>query len=211
MNTILTPSTIPSHAQSMREAVLQETCSFWTREGQEWLFFGAVTLSPQPHPWRENRPAALLIGGYDETIKVLNVVEAEIHPQEPDQIIADVIALQARYDCRLWVAEKTPCMQRFQNGVLRCALHLGVPTPVKTIPCRQDRWLNIQSLQPQIAKGQIRFHSSQTHLLEQLRRRESQESPDIGLVALEILWRTASRMANRSESHPVPIPARPTP
>lgn len=67
----------------------------------------------------------------------------------------------------------------------------GLPVPARPIVPHADKLLRIESLQPHVANGLIRLHSSQATLLEQLRHFPFADHDD-GPDALHMLWTLAT-------------------
>ncbi|MBF0454551.1 MAG: phage terminase large subunit [Magnetococcales bacterium] len=173
---------------------------FWTQENPEWLYFGAVDPSMGKSGNRGD-PSAIIVAGYDRMTGVLNVVEADIRRRHPDEIIADVIACQARYDCRTWVVETVQFQEFFKDELIRRSARLKVPIPARGIKPLRDKELRISSLQPHINNGLIRFHRSCSTLLEQLKHWGEGESHDDGPDALEMVWKAALEGAGSIGEH----------
>ncbi|MBF0161759.1 MAG: phage terminase large subunit [Magnetococcales bacterium] len=175
--------------QPLRENAVFQNVTFWSTPNPHWVLFGAVDPSLGRSAGRGD-PSAILLGGFDREKGILDVVEADIRPRLPDRIIADVIAYQARYGCRLWVVEAVQFQEFFKDELVRRSAQQGVPIPARGIKPFRDKGLRISSLQPHIANGLIRFHPSQGTLLDQLRHwGEGSDSHDDGPDALEMLWR----------------------
>lgn len=165
--------------------------SMWSQENPDWVYFGAVDPS-MGKSGKQGDPSAILVGGYDRVTGVLHVVAADIRRRQPDRIIADVIAFQEQFDCRLWVVETVQFQEFFKDELIRRSARMGVPVPAKGVKPTRDKALRIEGLQPHVANGLIRFHPSQKTLLDQLRHWGEADSHDDGPDALEMLWRAAT-------------------
>ncbi|MBF0381385.1 MAG: phage terminase large subunit [Magnetococcales bacterium] len=174
--------------------------SYWKEENPEWLYFGAVDPSMGKSGNRGD-PSAIVVAGYDRQTGVLNVVEADIRRRHPDQIIADVIACQERYDCRLWVVESVQFQEFFKDELVRRSARANVPIPAKGIKPLRDKELRISGLQPHINNGLIRFHPSCKTLIEQLRHWGEGESHDDGPDALEMVYKAAVEGSGKVGEH----------
>lgn len=162
---------------------------FWAEENPNWLFFGACDPSlGKAGAGRD--PSAVLVGGYDRATGVLDVVEARILRRLPDQIIEDIIDLQARYGCLAWAVEAVQFQEFFRAELIKRSAARGIPVPARPVLPRADKRLRIESLQPHVANGLIRLHPRQTVLLEQLRHYPSADHDD-GPDALHMLWALA--------------------
>jgi predicted phage terminase large subunit-like protein len=160
--------------------------TFWVSRLAHWMFFGAC----DPSLGKQNRgrdPSAPLVGGMNRETGILDVVEAKIARRLPDKIIEDVIALQRDYRCLVWGVEAVQFQEFFRTELVRRSAQRGVPVPAVPILTKSDKALRIESLQPHVANGLIRFHPGQTVLLDQLRHFPKGDHDD-GPDCLEMLW-----------------------
>lgn len=161
----------------------------WAEPCPDWIFFGAC----DPSLGKQNAgrdPSAILVGGYNRTTGVLDVVEAKIARRLPDKIIEDIIALQASYGCLRWGVETVQFQAFFADELVKRGAARGVPVPMVPIRSLADKTLRIERLQPHVANGTIRFHPGQTELLRQLRHWPMADHDD-GPDAVEMLWQVA--------------------
>lgn len=162
---------------------------FWSEPNPDWLFFGACDPSLGKAGTGRD-PSAVLIGGYDRKTGVLDVIEARILRRPPDQLIEDIIDLQARYRCLSWAVEAVQFQEFFRAELVKRSAARGIPVPARPLLPRADKRLRIESLQPHVANGLIRVHASQTTLIEQLRHYPAADHDD-GPDALHMLWTLA--------------------
>ncbi|GAB0056723.1 hypothetical protein SIID45300_01034 [Candidatus Magnetaquicoccaceae bacterium FCR-1] len=162
---------------------------FWNTPDPEWVFFGACDPSLGLHGAGRD-PCAILVGGVNRRQGSLMVIEARIARMVPDRIIEEIIALQARYGCVLWVIEAVQFQMMLYAELIKRSNQRGIPVPAMPVKPHTDKMLRIESLQPYIARGQILFHPSQTTLLEQLRHFPKADHDD-GPDALHMLWEAA--------------------
>jgi len=165
------------------------TVLFWAEPKRTWIHFGAV----DPSLGKENKgrdPSAILVGALDRETGVLDVVEASIRRRVPDRIIEDVIAAQAEYRCLRWGIETVQFQAFLMSEVIKRSAARGIPVPAVGITHLYPKELRIESLQPHVVNGLIRFRADQTELLAQLRHYPHADHDD-GPDALEMLWRTA--------------------
>ncbi len=163
-----------------------QTKHYWVMKKRNWLHFGAI--DPSLGKNNKNRdPSAILIGGYDRDDDILDVVEASIRRRLPDVIIADAIAMQRLYNCQLWFVEAVQFQEFLRTTLMKEAAkaHLAMPC-IPVVPIA-DKLLRIERLQPPTACGQIRFHTSQRVLLDQLEQFPNADHDD-GPDCLEMLW-----------------------
>lgn len=163
---------------------------FWVSRLSEWIFYGACDPS-LGKAGASRDPSALLVGGMNRETGILDVVEAGIKKRLPDRIIEDVIALQAEYRCRLWVIETVQFQAFLYSELIKRAAKAGVPVPARGVQPNADKLLRIESIQPHVANGLIRLHSSQTTLIDQLRHFPKADHDD-GPDALQMLWMAAT-------------------
>ncbi|MCV2359643.1 phage terminase large subunit [Paucibacter sp. TC2R-5] len=156
----------------------------------ELIFFGAVDPS-LGKAGASRDPSALLVGALHRPTGVLYVVEALIKKRLPDKIISDVIELQRRYRCALWVVESVQFQEFLRTELIKRAHAASVPMPARAISPSSDKLLRIESLQPHMQNQQILLHSSQTTLVEQLRHFPKADHDD-GPDALQMLWMAAT-------------------
>ena len=135
-------------------------------------------------------PSALLVGRLHRKTRVLDVVVADIKKRLPDKIISDVIALQKRWKCVLWVVETIQFQEFLRTELIRRGQEEGVPIPARAVQPSTDKLLRIETLQPHMLNGQIRLHASQVTLIEQLRHFPKADHDD-GPDALHMLWMAA--------------------
>ncbi|MFD2678035.1 phage terminase large subunit [Camelimonas lactis] len=162
---------------------------FWAQKLQNWMFFGAVDPSLGKHG-KSRDPSAILVGGFDRSTGVLDVVEASIRKRLPDVICEDVIAMQREWNCVLWGVESVQFQEFLRTEIMVRAAKQGVPLPAMPIMPIADKHLRIERLQPQLASGLIRLHISQTTLREQLQQWPNAAHDD-GPDCLEMLWSLA--------------------
>lgn len=160
--------------------------TYWVEKVPNLIYFGAV--DPSLGRKGTNRdPSAILIGGFNRTTGALDVVEASIARRLPDVIIADVIALAKLWRPVLWFVEAVQFQEFLRTEIMKRAALENVALPAVPVVPIADKALRIQRLQPPVAAGLIRLHTSQTMLIEQMRQWPSGAHDD-GPDALEMLW-----------------------
>lgn len=168
------------------DASFAKVITFWVNRLSEWLFYGACDPS-MGKAGASRDPSALLIGGYNRTTGILDVVEAQIKKRLPDRIISDVIELQKEYRCLLWYVEEVQFQEFLKTELIKRSAKIGVPVPVRGVKPIADKLLRIETLQPHFANGLIRLHGSQHTLIEQLRHFPKADHDD-GPDCLHMLW-----------------------
>jgi len=163
---------------------------FWVAQKPDWVFFGACDPS-LGRSGQGRDPSAILIGGYDRQSGVLDVLEASIKKRLPDVIISEIIALQRKYHCLMWGIEAVQFQEFLRTELIKRGQQAGVPIPARAVLPRADKALRIESLQPPMAAGLIRLHSSQSSLIQQLKHFPMADHDD-GPDALHMLWMLAT-------------------
>ena len=166
---------------------------YWVMKKSDWVLFGAIDPSLGKAAAGRD-PSAILIGGMDRLSGVFDVVEASIRKRLPDVIIDDAIALQREYQCQLWFVESVQFQEMLRTELMKQAARQGIAMPCVPIQPIADKVLRIERLQPPVASGMIRFHSSQRTLIDQLQQWPSAAHDD-GPDCLEMLWSNAVRYA----------------
>ena len=136
-------------------------------------------------------PSAILVGAFDRKTGVLYVEVAQIKKRLPDLIIEDVIRLQEEYKCQAWAVETVQFQEFLKTELVRRGAARGVPVPAKGVKPNRDKLLRIESLQPHIANGLIKFDADQGELLGQLCHFPKAPHDD-GPDALHMLWTLAA-------------------
>ena len=168
------------------DAPFANCIQFWVNRLNEWVFYGACDPS-LGKKGASRDPSALLVGGGNRVTGVLDVVEARIAKRVPDKIIEDVIALQREYRCLVWVVETIQFQEFLRTELVKRSAARGIPVPAAAVTPHDDKLLRIESLQPHMANGLIRLHSSQNTLIEQLTHFPKADHDD-GPDALQMLW-----------------------
>lgn len=175
------------------EAPFAASIIFWSQHDPDWVFYGA--LDPSLGKFGAGRdPAAILVGGFNRTSGVLDVIEARIAKRLPDRIIEDVISMQARYGCVGWAVEAVQFQEFLRTEIVKRSAQRGTPVPARAVTPHADKALRIESLQPHMANGLIRLRPDQRTLIEQLRHWPKADHDD-GPDALQMLWAICHRAA----------------
>ncbi len=171
---------------SGEDAPFANCINFWVNRLAEWLFFGAVDPS-LGRAGNSRDPSAILVGGINRETGILDVVEASIKKRLPDKIIEDVITFQKIYRCLLWGVESVQFQEFMRTELVKRSAKQKIPVPARPIIPITDKILRIEALQPHMANGLIRVHSSHLTLIDQLRHFPKADHDD-GPDALQILW-----------------------
>lgn len=171
------------------DAPFAECITFWVNRLDEWVFYGACDPS-LGKKGKSRDPSALLVGGFNRSTGILDVVVAAIRKRLPDRIIEDIIALQAEWHCLLWVVEAVQFQEFLRTELVKRSAKRGIPVPARAVIPSTDKDLRIEAIQPHVANGLIRLHPSQNTLIDQLRHYPKADHDD-GPDALEMLWKAA--------------------
>lgn len=159
---------------------------FWVQRLSDLVTFGAI----DPSLGRKGQgrdPSAILVGGFNRATGVLDILEASIRRRLPDAIITDTIALQRIHNCQLWFVEAVQFQEFLRTEIMVKAAKAGVALPTVPVVPIADKELRIERLQPPIAAGLIRLHTTQIVLIDQLRQFPNAAHDD-GPDCLEMLW-----------------------
>ena len=144
-------------------------------------------------------PSAILVGAFDRKTGILYVEVAQIKKRLPDLIIEDVIALQAKHKCKVWAVETVQFQEFLKTELVKRSAARGIPVPARAVKPITDKLLRIESLQPHMANGLIKFDANHTALLDQLRH-FPKAAHDDGPDALHMLWMLASGGSRAQEA-----------
>lgn len=162
---------------------------WWNVRRPDLIMFGAIDPSLGRHG-KGRDPSAILVGGIDRVTGEMDVLEASIRKRLPDIIIADTIALQREYRCLLWFVEAVQFQEFLRTSLMLQAAKDNVALSAVPIIPTADKQLRIERLQPPIAAGLIRLHSTQTTLMDQLQQWPNADHDD-GPDCLDMLWQNA--------------------
>lgn len=168
------------------------------------VMYGAVDPSLGKSS-RSRDPSAILVGGYQKSTGILFVEVAKIKRRVPDLIIEDTIKLQKEYRCQVWAVETVQFQEFFKDELVKRSARAGCPVPARGIKPASDKLLRIESLQPHIANGLIKFRQEQRELIEQLRHFPNADHDD-GPDALHMLWMLALSGNKGDRAVPLNIP-----
>ena len=90
----------------------------------------------------------------------------------------------------MFAVESVAFQEFFKTELVKRSRQAGAYLPAKGIKTRKDKGLRIESLQPLIHDGTLRFKKNQTTLIEQLLHyplAESDDGPDAVALALTLV------------------------
>lgn len=196
----------PAASDDAPFASLMDGCYF-AQLPADVVFYGAI--DPSLGKAGQGRdPSAILVGAYQKSTGVLFVEVAKIARRVPDKIIEEAIALQQRYRCQVWAVETVQFQAFFKDELVKRSALRGCPVPARGVKPSSDKMLRIESLQPHIANGLIKFRAEQHELIEQLRYFPHADHDD-GPDALHMLWMLcqSGQSAGRARVIDLPPPA----
>ncbi len=176
------------------DAPFAKCITFWVNRLNDWIFYGACDPSLGKKGAGRD-PSAILVGGYNRSTGILDVVEASIRKRLPDRIIEDVISYQIEYKCQLWLVESVQFQEFMRTELVKRSAARHVPVPARGVTPSTDKELRIESMQPHMANGLIRLHPSLHTLIEQLRHWPKADHDD-GPDALQMLWAACLSMGS---------------
>lgn len=111
--------------------------------------------------------SAIIIIGVDTNHQVY-VLDADIDKRKPDVIILDVLGKHKKFKTQRFGVEENQFQEYFKDNAQKAAAE--EKSDIRIIGVRQhsDKILRIESLQPDIKNGRIKFRRDQQRLIEQL-------------------------------------------
>ena len=182
---------------SGENAPFAECITFWVNRLNEWRFYGACDPS-LGLKGKGRDPSAILVGGFNRSTGILDVVEAKIAKRVPDKIISDIITLQREYKCLRWSFEAVQFQEFMRKELVKQSAKLGIPVPAMPVIPHSDKDLRIESLQPHVFNGLIRLHPALVTLIAQLKHWPKADHDD-GPDALEMLWKLVTTKGGKME------------
>lgn len=128
----------------------------------------------------------------DTKTKVMYVVEADVRRLKPDAIIESIIMRRRLWRYTAFMMEENQYQEFLGNELRRRASQAGVSLAVKRVVNTTDKRGRIESLQPYVASGMLKFSRRQHALLDQLRE-FPHGARDDGPDALEMAVRQATK------------------
>ncbi|MCH8824634.1 MAG: phage terminase large subunit [Planctomycetes bacterium] len=131
----------------------------------------------------------------DDLSGMLYVIDADIKRRKPDAIIDDIIRFHRLRGYQRFVMEINQFQEFLSDVLKKRSRELGVYVPVYNRRNTSDKEGRIQSLQPHISSGTIRFSRRHITLVDQLRQ-FPMGAHDDGPDALEMALSAAKRGSN---------------
>lgn len=133
---------------------------------------------------KKHDPSAIITGRYRHGIIWLEI--ADIEKRHPDRIIEDVLLYHEKQPIQKAGVEVVQFQQFFKDTLEKIAHERNLTLNIEEVQQTQDKVLRIQSLQPWIKNGWIRFKKNMATLVDQLSKFPMADHDD-GPDALEIL------------------------
>ncbi len=180
-------------SEKQNEPVNPEDCLFKEEWFQYWddgeVDFQGVPRAGVVDPSmgkksKRHDPSAIIAGRLKNGVIYLDV--ADIEKRHPDRIIGDILAYHGKDPFDKFGVESIAFQEFFKDTLEKEAHRAGLTLNTAEIKNNTDKFLRIQTLQPWIKNGWIRFRRSHRALLEQLRHYPMADHDD-GPDALEML------------------------
>jgi predicted phage terminase large subunit-like protein len=133
--------------------------------GKRLTIVGAV--DPSLGRGNKSNPSAIITLAKDNE-GFMYVLDADVRRRPPDQIILDVFGLHGIRDYDRFGVEEVLFQEFFKDEMIKRSRKLGVQLPVKGIKSRKDKKLRIESLQPMVKAGTIKFKRNQHALVSEM-------------------------------------------
>lgn len=128
--------------------------------------------------------SAIITLGMDTNTQIY-VLDADILKRHPDVIISDVLYKHQKYGYQKFGVEENQFQEFFKDSMRKKAAEDGISIEISGVRAVTDKILRIESLQPDVKNGRIKFRRDQQKLIEQLVNFPSAAHDD-GPDALEI-------------------------
>lgn len=181
-------------SEKQNEPINPEDCLF---QEEDFVFWDdeEVDLKGLPHygvvdpsmgkKSKRHDPSAIIGGRFSDGIIYIDI--ADIEKKHPDRIIKDVLFYHEKDAFSTFGVETVQFQEFFKDTLEQEAHKQGLTLNVVEIKPHTDKFLRIQTLQPWIKNGWIRFRKSQRTLLEHLKyypKGDHDDGPD-GLEMLK--------------------------
>lgn len=127
--------------------------------------------------------SAIITLGADLNYQVY-VLDADIARRHPDIIIAQMLSNQRRFQYKDFGIETNQFQEFFSDSTKKAMEDEGIDMNIRGVKQHTDKILRIQSLQPDIKNGRVKFRRDQKELVQQLVNFPS-DAHDDGPDALE--------------------------
>lgn len=146
---------------------------------------------------RNGDHSAIVVIARHDSDKVSYVIAADIARRTPQDAISRIIEYVKMYDVSTVVAEANGFQERLSRDVRDAAEEQGLRLYVEEVTNRGNKIGRIETLEPTIRQGKIRFSRKHAVLLDQLRQFPLARHDD-GPDALEMVVKIASKPRRRA-------------
>jgi predicted phage terminase large subunit-like protein len=137
--------------------------------GGNAVFYGACDPS-LGRKGRQHDDTAIVSIVKDQSTGVMYVVDADLRKRKPDDVLDTAIAYNQRRKYQKFAFESNQFQDFLADEFIARSRARGRQVPVEKVAHTSDKILRIQTLQPLVSAGTIRFCRKQVALLEQLRQ-----------------------------------------
>lgn len=171
---VMNPEAFDSEQQN--DPISDNTRDFREEWFQYWTILPEITgvyIGVDPSLAKKNKSdksSIITLGkGVDNFVYVLN---ASIKRRKPDKIIDDLISEVITYQKKLVNVgiEAVQFQSFFAQECGKRGLAMGIPIPIEPINSTVDKQLRLKGLIPFVKNGYIKFHATQTTLLNEFKR-----------------------------------------
>lgn len=133
-------------------------------EGQKLIIVGWC----DPSMGKQSGDYSAIITLGINTNGIVYVLDSDILRRRPDAIIKDVLYKFQKYEYQKFGVEENQFQEFFKDELIKAAAKEGIDVNIQGLKQHTDKLLRIESLQPDIKNGRIRFRRDQQVLLNQL-------------------------------------------
>jgi predicted phage terminase large subunit-like protein len=147
----------------------EEWFQYWDDDEVKWAgqpHYGAVDPSMGKKS-KKHDPSAIVAGRFKDSILWIDI--ADIEKRHPDKIINDILFYHEKDKFQAFGVESIQFQEFFANTLAKEAHRRNLTLNVIEIMPHTDKRLRIETLQPWIKNGWIRFKKNQRTLIEQLK------------------------------------------
>ncbi len=178
--------------------------TYWAQRSRDWIIFGSC--DPSMGQSEKSDPSAILVGGYDQLLKRVHVMEALIKRRVPSKLESDLISVQREFNCRAIAFENNNAYEHSRQTFIAAGMDAGIPLPLIGVTAKVSQDIRIDSLEPFVTDPVmpgIVFHSKLIQLLGEIDTWPEPQSNHHydGLTALHLLWYIAVTRGNMTYEH----------
>ena len=181
------------------------SCKYYTElpSLDELQIFGAVDPSMGKTKTADYAPIITL--GFHKETGYIYVLDAIIKRLHPDMIIETIFDRYEIYQHQRFAVETVAFQQFFKDELVKRGAKRGIYLNIKEIHPIKNKEMRIQSMQPMINNGFVKFHPSQRLLIEQLEnfpKASHDDGPDCLEMALSLIKHSGrSKLIRPGQNH----------